>query len=63
MIKNVLSVSKSILLQLESALKSKDGEVSFLRAHVAQLTKSISQLALPPSQEEARAKHWYQFWK
>jgi hypothetical protein len=31
--------------------------------HVAQLTQSISQLALPPSQEEAKKKGWWQFWK
>jgi len=27
--------------------------IGFLRGHVGQLTQSISQLALPPSQEEA----------
>jgi metal-responsive CopG/Arc/MetJ family transcriptional regulator len=48
---------------LEATLKAKEDEISFLRGHVAQLTQSISQLALPPSQEEAMAKHWYQFWK
>jgi hypothetical protein len=41
----------------------KDKQIGFLEAHVAQLTQSISLLALPPSQEEARAKHWWQFWK
>ena len=49
--------------KLKEAMKVKDDEVSFLRGHVAQLTQSISQLALPPSQEEAKKKHWYQFWK
>lgn len=49
--------------KFESALKAKEDEVSFLRGHVSQLTQSISQLALPPSQEEARAKHWWRFWK
>ncbi len=47
----------------ELALKSKEDEVSFLRGHVAQLTQSISQLALPPSQEEAKKKGWWRFWK
>jgi len=37
--------------------------ISFLRRHVAQLTQSISQLALPPSQEEAKKKGWWRFWK
>jgi len=31
--------------------------------HVAQLTGSVSQLPLPPSQEEAKAKSWWQFWR
>ena len=49
--------------KLREAMRVRDDEVSFLRGHVAQLTQSISQLALPPSQEEARAKSWWRFWK
>jgi len=30
---------------------------------VAQLIQSISQLALPLSQEGAKKKRWWQFWK
>jgi hypothetical protein len=53
---------------MESAMKAKDSEVSFLRGHVAQLSQNISQISekipqLPPGQEEAHKKHWYQFWK
>jgi chromosome segregation ATPase len=44
------------------ALKIKDDEIAFLRGHVSQLTQQITP-ALPPSQEEARAKHWWQFWR
>jgi len=46
--------------RLQEALKVRDEDVAWLRSHVAQLTQ---QLALPPSEEEAIAKHWYQFWK
>ena len=46
--------------RLSDTLRIKDDDVAWLRGHVAQLTQ---QLALPPSQEEAKAKHWYQFWK
>lgn len=46
--------------KLQEALKVRDEDVAWLRSHVAQLTQ---QLALPPSEEEAIAKHWYQFWK
>lgn len=35
-----------------SALKAKEDEVAFLRAHVAQLTQSIRQLSLKPGEEE-----------
>ena len=44
-------------------LAIKDKQIGFLEGHVAQLTQSISQLALPPSQEEAKAKSWWQFWR
>lgn len=47
----------------ELTMKTKQGEVEFLRSHIAQLAQSISQLALPPSQEEARSKRWWRFWK
>jgi len=45
------------------AMNLKDNEIAFLRGHVSQLTQSISQLSLPPSQEEAKKKGWWQFWK
>jgi len=34
----------------------KDDEICFLRGHVAQLTQSISQLALKPGEEEIKKK-------
>ena len=49
--------------KLGSALQAKEDEVSFLRGHVSQLTQTVSQLALPPSQEEAKAKSWWRFWR
>jgi predicted nucleic acid-binding Zn-ribbon protein len=47
----------------KSTLELKDRQIGFLEGHVAQLTQSISQLALPPSQDEAQKKGWWQFWK
>lgn len=47
----------------QEALRIKDGDIDYLRSHVAQLTQSISQLALPPSQEETKKKGWWRFWK
>lgn len=37
-------------------------QISMLSALTHQLTEKITP-ALPPSQEEARSKHWWQFWK
>ena len=62
-IRNQLNEAERLKEKLGSALQAKEDEVSFLRGHVAQLTQSISQLALPPSQEEAMAKSWWQFWR
>ena len=47
----------------QDTITQKDQQIAFLQAHIAQLTQSISQLALPPSQEEAGAKRWWRFWR
>ena len=62
-IRNQLNEAERLKEKLGSALQAKEDEVSFLRGHVSQLTQSISQLALPPSQEEAKVKGWWRFWK
>lgn len=46
--------------KLQEAMRVRDDDVAWLRGHVAQLTQ---QLALPPSQEEAKAKSWWKFWR
>jgi len=38
-------------------------QIGFLEGHVAQLTQSISQLALKPGEEEIKKKGWWQFWR
>ena len=54
--------AKNETSKYEMALKGKEDEISFLRGHVAQLTQSISQLALKPGDEEIKKKGWWQFW-
>jgi len=49
--------------KLQEALKVRDDEIAFLRAHVAQLTQSISQLSLKPGEEEIKKRGWWQFWR
>lgn len=57
------AILQNNLTHYQDTIKLKDQQISFLEAHVAQLTQTISQLALPPGQEEAKAKHRWQFWK
>ena len=49
--------------KLQEALKVRDDDIAYFKSHVAQLTQTIGQLALPPSQEEAKAKSWWRFWR
>jgi chromosome segregation ATPase len=46
----------------KETLRLKDDEINFLRGHLSQLSEKITP-ALPPSQEEAKKKGWWQFWK
>jgi chromosome segregation ATPase len=46
----------------KETLRLKDDEIGFLRAHLSQLSEKITP-ALPPSQEEARTKGWWRFWR
>jgi predicted nuclease with TOPRIM domain len=55
-------ISRIKLENYQSTLKLKDDEVSFLRAHIHQISEKLPK-SLPPSQEEARAKSWWRFWK
>ena len=58
-----LEKAKQEATKYEMAFKSQQADIDFLRGHIAQLTQTVSQLALPPSQEEAKAKSWWQFWR
>jgi len=58
-----LALAKMETDKLKETMALKNEEVSFLRGHVSQLTQTVSQLALPPSQEEAKKKGWWQFWR
>jgi len=54
--------AKAETSKYEMAIKLKDDEIFFLRGHVSQLSEKITP-ALPPSQEEAKKKHWWRFWQ
>lgn len=53
-----LATTKNDRERLQEALKAKNEDVAFLRGHVSQLTQTVNQLALPPSEEEAKKKGW-----
>jgi uncharacterized coiled-coil DUF342 family protein len=55
-------ISRIKLENYQSTLKLKDDEVSFLRAHIHQISEKLPK-SLPPSQEEAKAKSWWRFWR
>jgi chromosome segregation ATPase len=55
-----LAAIKSDRDRLQEAMRVRDDDVAWLRGHVAQLTQ---QMALPPSQEEAKKKGWWRFWR
>jgi chromosome segregation ATPase len=50
------------LEHFKETLRLKDDEINFLRGHLSQLSEKI-QPALPPSQEEAKKKRWWRFWR
>ena len=62
-IREDLALARAEVDKWKEALRIKDGDIDYLRSHVAQLTQSIGQLSLKPGEEEIKAKHWYQFWK
>ena len=49
-------------VHFQDTIKLRDQHISFLEGHLSQLTEKI-QARLPPSQEEAKKKGWWQFWR
>jgi chromosome segregation ATPase len=47
----------------QDTITQKDQQITFLQAHIAQLTQSISQLSLKPGEEEIKKKGWWHFWR
>lgn len=60
--RNQLQETQNLKIKYESSLQAKVDEISFLHAHISQLTQTV-QLALPPSKEEIKKKSWWRFWK
>lgn len=60
--KSISDALQKDLAHYQDTVKMKDEHISFLEATVHQALEKLPK-SLPPSQEEARAKHWYQFWK
>ena len=58
--RNQLQETQNLKIKYESSLQAKVDEISFLHAHISQLTQTV-QLALPPSKEEIKKKSWWRF--
>jgi chromosome segregation ATPase len=56
------AVLRRDLEHFKETLRLKDDEINFLRGHLSQLSEKITP-QLPPSQEEAKKKGWWRFWK
>lgn len=54
-------LSRSELEHSQGIIKLKNEEIAFLRSHIHQLSEKIMP-ALPPGEEEAKAKKWWKFW-
>ena len=57
-----LVVLRHDLEHFKDALRLKDDDISFLRGHLSQISEKLPK-SLPPSQEEAKKKGWWQFWR
>jgi hypothetical protein len=55
-------ILKRDLEHYKQTLNIKDEEISFLRGYLSQISEKLPK-ALPPSEEEARTKSWWQFWR
>jgi chromosome segregation ATPase len=59
-----LAVARTDRERLQDALKVRNEDVAFYQALIHQLNEKLPRAeALPPSQEEAKKKGWWQFWK
>lgn len=56
--------ARSDLDHARDTIGSRDKQIAFLEAHIANLVQSIGQLAIKPGEEEAKKKGWsWRFWK
>jgi chromosome segregation ATPase len=54
-------ILRTKLESFQDTLKIKNGEIDFLRATIHQMAERLPP-ALPPSEEEIKAKRWWKFW-
>lgn len=61
--KNKVKPLEQGLTKIESDIKKKNDELSFIRGNISKLNESITQLSLNPEEEDINNKGWWQFWK
>jgi chromosome segregation ATPase len=55
-------ILRVMLANFQDTLKIKNADIDFLKAHIHQLAEKLPP-ALPPGEEEIRAKRWWKFWR
>ena len=58
-----MGLLKKDLSHAMDTIRSRDQQIAFYEAQIANLVQSLGQLAIKPGQEEAKKKGWWQFWK
>jgi chromosome segregation ATPase len=58
-----MGLLKKDLAHAMDTIRSRDQQISFYEAQIANLVQSLGQLAIKPGPEETKKKGWWQFWK
>jgi chromosome segregation ATPase len=58
-----MGLLKKDLTHAMDTIRSRDQQIAFYEAQIANLVQSLGQLAIKPGQEEAKKKGWWQFWR
>ena len=57
-----MSLLERDLAHYKDTINQKDRQISFLEAHISQLTSKMPSLPGPIEEKEERKKHWWHFW-
>jgi chromosome segregation ATPase len=58
-----MGLLKKDLAHAMDTIRSRDQQIAFYEAQIANLVQSLGQLAIKPGQEETKKKGWWKFWR